>query len=100
MARVGQRGRRGEQGKDGGWGPYVTSPPEAFDTAVVLLALIQLKEEEEIKPLMRRGRDFLLSLQRKDGGWPETTRPAGAESYAQRLSTSGWATLARLATMR
>ena len=86
------------QGEDGGWGPYVTSPSEPFDTAVVLLALVPLKEEVDCRTLLRRGRDYLLSAQRPDGSWPETTRPAGGESYAQRLSTAGWATRALLAT--
>jgi hypothetical protein len=89
--------RKGEA-KKAGWGPYVTSSPEPFDTAVVLLALARLPQEREVKEMRRRGRSFLLSLQRNDGSWPETTRPEGAESYAQRLSTSGWATLALLAT--
>jgi hypothetical protein len=48
--------------------------------------------------MIQRGRAYLLSSQQGDGSWPETTRPRGAESYAQRLSTTGWATLALLAT--
>jgi hypothetical protein len=86
------------QGKEGGWGPYVNSPPEAFDSALVLLALSGWKTSEDLRTMRRRGRAFLVSLQRGDGSWPETTRPTGAESYAQRLSTTGWATLALLAT--
>jgi hypothetical protein len=86
------------QGEDGGWGPYVTSPSEPFDTAAVLLALVPLGEEADCRALLRRGRKYLLSAQRPDGSWPETTRPAGGESYAQRLSTAGWATRALLAT--
>jgi hypothetical protein len=86
------------QASDGGWGPYVTSPPEPFDTAVVLLALVKFKGQAEYQPLLRRGRAFLLATQQPAGNWVETTRPPGAESYAQRLSTTGWATLALLAT--
>jgi hypothetical protein len=86
------------QGKDGGWGPYVTSPSEPFDTAVVLLALVQFKDQAELKAMIQKGREYLFSRQRKDGSWPETTRPPGADSYAQRISTTGWATLAILAT--
>jgi hypothetical protein len=88
--------RKGE-GKNGGWGPYVTSPPEPFDTAVVLLALLQFKDQDQIKPLLARGRAYLIAEQFPDGSWPETTRPARGESYAQRLSTAGWATMALLA---
>lgn len=86
------------QSQDGGWGPYVTSPPEAFDTALVLLALSRHKDEPEVRAVIQRGRAYLISTQQSDGSWPETTRPSGAESYAQRLSTSGWATQALLAT--
>ena len=32
------------QTQDGGWGPYVDSPPEVFDTAIVLLALAPEKQ--------------------------------------------------------
>jgi hypothetical protein len=89
--------RKGEA-KDGGWGPYVTSPPEVFDTALVLLALSRQADGEERRGMLRRGRAYLLATQEKDGSWPETTRPTGGVSYAQRLSTAGWATLALLAT--
>ena len=89
---------RKAEAEKGGWGPYVNSPPEPFDTAVVLLALSRLSERAPVEPLVRRGRAYLVATQRPDGHWPETTRPAGSESYAQRLSTTGWATLALLAT--
>jgi len=89
---------RRTQTSDGGWGPYPDSPPETFDTALVLLGLGKLREEAGVKGMIQRGRTFLLSQQEADGGWPATTRPAGASSYAQRISTTGWATLALLAT--
>jgi hypothetical protein len=66
---------------------------ESFDTAVVLLALRKLN-----KLATARGRAFLIASQRPDGGWPETTRPPGGQSYAQHISTSAWATLALLLT--
>ena len=69
-----------------------------FDTALVLLALQKMREEAGVSGMIQRGRAFLLSQQEADGGWPATTRPAGASSYAQRISTTGWATLALLAT--
>lgn len=89
--------RKGEA-RNGGWGPYVTSQPEAFDTALVLLALSASSPTDETKRWSRSGRAFLLREQESDGGWPATTRPSGNDSYAQRISTSGWATLALLAT--
>jgi hypothetical protein len=85
------------QSRDGGWGPYVNAAPEPFDTAVVVLALAA-QEGDAAAALARSGRAFLVAHQQADGSWPETTRPAGRDSYAQRLSTAGWATLALLAT--
>ena len=86
------------QDKSGGWGPYANSPPEPFDTALVLLALAELRDRTGVREQIARGRNYLIDVQLKDGSWIETTRPPGAESYAQRLSTTGWATLALLAT--
>lgn len=80
------------QTSDGGWGPQPHTPAEAFDTAIVLLALEAANETQPIA----RGRAFLMSLQEADGGWPETTRPSGAQSYAERVSTTAWATYALL----
>jgi len=89
---------RDGQSSDGGWGSFVTSPPENFDTSIVLLGLAAMKSSPEQGERIRRGREFLIRAQLSDGSWPETTRPPGAESYAQRISTTGWATLALLAT--
>jgi hypothetical protein len=86
------------QTRDGGWGPYVTSPPEVFDTAVALLALTARLDRPGVSDMVKRGRQYLLSNQEQDGSWPETTRPPGAESYAQRISTTGWALLALLSS--
>jgi hypothetical protein len=88
--------RKGEA-KEGGWGPYVNSPPEAFDTAVVLLALAHT-DQPGCKDMLQRGRTFLTASQQEEGSWKETTRPAGAKSYAQRISTTAWATMALLET--
>jgi hypothetical protein len=91
--------RKGES-RDGGWGPYVNSAPEVFDTAVVLAGLAAQEQTPEVRRWMKRGRAYLLSTQESDGGWTETTRPSGGDSYTQRLSTSGWATLALIETKR
>ena len=89
---------RHAQTRDGGWGPYADSPPEPFDTAVVLLSLTELRAAPGVDEMIRRGRSFLADRQNPDGSWPATTRPPGGSSYAQRISTTGWATLALLAT--
>ena len=86
------------QTRDGGWGPYADSPPEPFDTAIVLLSLAQLRSETGVEERIRRGRSFLAMRQNPDGSWPATTRPPGDTSYAQGISTTAWATLALLAT--
>lgn len=83
------------QAPSGGWGPRVTSAPEPFDTALVLLALVRYGGNEQ---LIEQGRRYLLDTQLDDGSWAETTRPAGQLSYAQCMSTTGWALLALLAT--
>jgi hypothetical protein len=85
------------QHESGGWGPFVVSAAEAFDTAIVLLALSDLGPQVVPRKMIQQGRRYLIDQQLDDGSWLETTRPAGAESYAQRLSTAGWATLALLA---
>ena len=95
-----QRGRtlallKEGQSPDGGWGPYVTSPSEVFDTALAVLALAQAREMPDAA---RRGRAYLVAQQQADGSWMETTRPPGGESYAQRISTTAWALLALLAS--
>jgi hypothetical protein len=89
--------RRG-QSSDGGWGPFVNSQPETFDTALVVLALAAQRDSTVFGNLLSRGRQFLVVAQESDGGWPATTRPPGVDSYAQRLSTTGWAAQALLAT--
>ena len=95
------------QSPEGGWGPTVTAKPQVFDTAMAILALSLLDVEprlarstyrpEELKEAIAKGKAYLVAQQRPDGSWPETTRPAGQESYAQRISTAGWALLALLA---
>jgi hypothetical protein len=111
QAAVDQRARcltllKDGQGPDGGWGPYVTSRSEAFDTALALLALSSLPEADttgggvysatELREVIARGRAYLTASQADDGSWLETTRPRGLESYAQRVSTTAWVLLALL----
>jgi hypothetical protein len=83
------------QNSDGGWGPQPRLPTEVFDTALAILGLAQTGVGESA---IGRGRNYLIQRQLPPGGWPGTTRPTGADSYAQHISTSAWATLALLAT--
>jgi hypothetical protein len=91
---------RAGEARSGGWGPFITSPPQVFDTALVTLALSELPSDQRRGASIARGRAFLLAQQNDDGSWPETTRPANQESYAQRISTTGWALLALIQTDR
>jgi hypothetical protein len=87
------------QTSDGGWGPQPHAPAEAFDTAVALLALhVHGAGDAHAASAIERGRAFLAKFQLADGSWPETTRPAGFTSYAERISTAGWAAYALLIT--
>jgi prenyltransferase beta subunit len=89
--------RRG-QSPDGGWGPFVNARSEVFDTALVVLALSAQQDKSNFAKPIERGRGYLVKAQEADGGWPATTRPSGVDSYAERISTSGWALQALLAT--
>ncbi len=85
------------QNSDGGWGPQPHAPSEAFDTAIALLALNSAKGVGRTEAIAS-GRGFLTKFQLNDGSWPETTRPSGFTSYAERISTAGWAAYALLST--
>ena len=89
---------RSAQAPAGGWGPFATHPAEPYDTAIVLIALAQQKPNKSYQSLLRAGRSWLIKQQLEDGSWAETTRPANSESYAHRISTTAWATLALIAT--
>lgn len=94
------------QSPDGGWGPQAATAPQVFDTAMAVLALSALDVEprlarsayraEELKDAIGKGKQFIVSQQRPDGSWPDTTRPANKQSDAERISTAGWAMLALL----
>ena len=81
---------------DGGWGPQPRAPAEAFDTAVVILALHAAGITEPVA----RGRTFLIGIQQSAGGWPETTRPSGGISYAEHISTTAWVLYALIETAK
>jgi hypothetical protein len=88
------------QSEEGGWGPRTLSPPEPFDTALVLLGLEKCEPLPNVLNMIARGRAFLVAQQQTDGSWIETTRPPGNVSYAQRISTTGWAAQALFATRK
>lgn len=73
-------------------GEHPNLPAQVFDTAVAVIALQRQGADDAVA----KGRAWLLKQQRTEGGWPETTRPPGAQSYAQHISTTAWATIALL----
>jgi hypothetical protein len=87
------------QGPDGGWGAFPNVRSEPFDTAVAVLAVAARPPTDTTRSAVARGRTYLLNTMLDDGSWLETTRPAGQRSYAQLISTTGWATLALLKTV-
>jgi hypothetical protein len=87
---------RQSQTSEGGWGPRPNAPAEVFDTAAALLALNQFRDDAAVGESLARARNWLVEAQLENGGWPETTRPSGGQSYAQHISTSAWALLALL----
>jgi hypothetical protein len=89
---------RGARASDGGWGPAQYSPAEPFDTALALLGLSRAGNRAKVADLIAEGRAWLERAQLESGGWPETTRPAGGQSYAQHVSTTAWCLMALIET--
>ncbi len=89
------------QHRDGGWGPYASAPSQVYDTALVMLALAEDLDRhpqppEDRRRMLQRGTEFLVQRQFPEGGWPGSTRPPGADSYAQHVSTTAAAVMALL----
>jgi hypothetical protein len=83
---------------DGAWGPAPHAPAEPFDTALALLGLARANDRSSVAGLIAGGRSWLERAQLDSGGWPETTRPPGGQSYAQHVSTTAWCLMALLET--
>lgn len=79
------------QNPDGGFGEFAAMPSQVFDTAVAAIAL-----RGHNPGAVKKARAWLVARQQPEGGWPETTRPPGSQSYAQHVSTTAWALLALL----
>ena len=98
---------RKAQSPTGGWGPDAAAAPQVFDTALAVLALASLEVEprlarstyrpEELKEAIANGKTYLVSQQRPDGSWPETSRLKNQDSRVHGTATTGWALLALLA---
>jgi squalene-hopene/tetraprenyl-beta-curcumene cyclase len=64
---------KNRKGAPGGWAFEFRNDyyPDVDDTAFVLMALcrVALSEEDRLRGAIRRGIDWLLSMQNRDGGW-------------------------------
>ncbi len=109
QAALTQRGRAlstlaARQQLDGGWGEGAGSPSQPFHSALALLALRMAVGTNQttfaagdLAKAISAGRAYLAAQQQPDGSWKESVRPGKpAVSYAQRVSTTAWATQALL----
>src|SRR5215831_18337673 len=90
----------GRQNKDGGWGQLRDLPSDAYATGQALYVLGQAGVPSE-RAEVRRGVDFLVASQRRDGSWPMKSRAhPGAKPYTNPVPItyfgSAWATLGLL----
>lgn len=76
-------------GTQEGFGPYLNSPAENFDTGIALWAL-SVDGRQRNAATIRRAQKYLLDQQQPGGYWTETTRLGDVESYAHRVSTTAW----------
>lgn len=72
----------GKQRANGGWGQTDNLPADAYGTAYVLLALEAAGQDMEDQRV-KRGLNFLLSTQAKDGSWHVKTRAFAIQPYFQ-----------------
>ena len=91
------------QRSDGGWAQTSDLQSDAYATASVLLALIQVSERTLQDPVISRGVDYLLKQQTKEGSWHVVSRakpfqtyyesgfPYGADQFIS-ITASSWAT--------
>src|SRR5262249_11141255 len=87
----------GRQNKDGGWGQLRDLPSDAYATGQALYVLGQAGVPSEWAEV-RRGVDFLVASQRRDGSWPMKSRAhPGAKPYTNPVPItyfgSAWAML-------
>ena len=99
------------QRSDGGWAQTSDLQSDAYATASVLLALIQVSERTLQDPVISRGVDYLLKQQTKEGSWHVVSRakpfqtyyesgfPYGADQFIS-ITASSWATWVLLEVLR
>jgi len=94
-----------QQRPDGGWAQLSTLETDSYATGQALVALLQSEQVTETDPVFRRGIDYLLRTQQRDGSWLVRTRafpfqpyrdagfPHGADQFISVAGTS-WAVMA------
>jgi hypothetical protein len=90
----------GRQNKDGGWGQLRDLPSDGYATGQALYMLGQAGVPS-VRAEVRRGVDFLVASQRRDGSWPMKSRAhPGATPYTNPVPItyfgSAWAMLGLL----
>lgn len=71
------------QGSDGGWAQRPDFPSDAYATGEALYALNQAAGVAVTDPLFRRGVEYLLGTQYKDGSWYVRSRSVKFQPYFQ-----------------
>ena len=94
-----------QQRPDGGWAQLSTLETDAYATGQALVALLQSEHVTATDPVFRRGIDYLLRTQQRDGSWLVRTRafpfqkyrdagfPHGKDQFISAAGTS-WAVMA------
>lgn len=94
-----------QQRPDGGWAQLSTLETDAYATGQALVALLQSEQVAVTDPAVRRGMDYLLRTQQRDGSWLVRTRafpfqtyrdagfPHGKDQFISAAGTS-WAVMA------
>ena len=94
-----------QQRPEGGWAQLSTLEADAYATGQALVALLQSEQVTVTDPVIRRGIDYLLRTQQRDGSWLIRTRafpfqpyrdggfPHGKDQFISAAGTS-WAVMA------
>jgi len=94
-----------QQRQDGGWAQLPTLETDAYATGQALVALLESEQVTVMDPVVRRGIDYLLRTQDRDGSWLVRSRafpfqkyrdggfPHGKDQFISAAGTS-WAVMA------
>ena len=94
-----------QQHEDGGWSQLGNGASDAYASGQVIAALLGTGAARPGDESIRRGIDYLLGLQKKDGSWHVASRSKAFQEYFESgfphqkdqfisVSASSWATMA------